>query len=657
LYDLASDGGAAYWLESRPTEGGRVVLVRAELETPALTDLSPTGVSIRSRVHEYGGGAWCLVPGRGATAFAYVEQDAQQVWLCDGRGAVPRLLSESAPAGERWAHGGLTASPDGAWVLSVRESLPDDPHRGRTVRTVVALRVDGPPFASTLARGHDFYGAPQLDAGGRRLAVVVWDHPDMPWDRSALLVVTLDTAASAGGSVLVPLGEPWVVERGDDVSVGQPLWRRDGLLCFMSDRRGWWHPFEHSGQPDDGPARPLANDEADYHGPDWALGQHTMVELADGRLVLRRTAGGRDSLVVLDPDGGGDHSGTLPAARVLDQPCVAVAAVCAADAHKPGRVLCIGATPLAPTTVWAMDAGSDAAGTKTRTSAPTVLRPTGTVALPEDSVSVGEPFSVTGRAGRLVYGTLYRPTLAGTVGPDGPDSSPAVESGARPPLIVACHSGPTGAAGAGFDIVVQFFTSRGFAYATVDYAGSSGYGRAYRRALQGAWGVADAADCVDAARYLAAAGQVDGDRMAVRGSSAGGFTALNALAAGEAFAAAATWYGVTDLVALAESTHDFEAHYTDGLVGPLPAARATYEVRSPTRRAGDMAGAVLLLQGLDDPVVPPAQAEALRAALMAAGRPCEVRFFPGERHGFRRADTVQAALETELDFYRRYLDL
>ena len=246
-----------------------------------------------------------------------------------------------------------------------------------------------------------------------------------------------------------------------------------------------------------------------------------------------------------------------------------------------------------------------------------------------------------------MHGLLYRPALQDTAGPEG----------VRPPLVVQCHPGPTGAVSAGFDVVVQYFTSRGFALAAVDYAGSTGYGREYRRSLWGQWGVLDSDDCLDAARHLAATGTVDGTRMAARGASSGGLTALNVLADGSTFAAAVSWYGVTDLVRLAATTHDFEARYLDRLVGPLPECRETYEARSPAWRPGSLSGAVLLLQGLDDPVVPPAQTERLRDALVAEGRHCTVRFFEGEGHGFRRAETLQACLEEELAFYQRELDL
>jgi dipeptidyl aminopeptidase/acylaminoacyl peptidase len=320
------------------------------------------------------------------------------------------------------------------------------------------------------------------------------------------------------------------------------------------------------------------------------------------------------------------------AARLV-QPCVSISAVCA---HGDGVAL-IGSTQDRPSTVWLWDADGGARP----------LRPPAGVALGAADVAVGEPFTLTGRSGRPVHGTLFRPTLGGT---RGPEERP-------PPLVTWCHGGPTSSCQAGLDLTLQFFTTRGFAVACVDYAGSSGYGRAYRCALWGEWGVADSEDCLDAALYLAQRGDIDAERMAIRGSSAGGMTALNALASGEGFAACASWYGVTDLLGLVATTHDFEAHYTDRLIGPLPEAHGRYAERSPVHRAAAMHGSVLLLQGTEDPVVPPAQAEGMRDALAAAGTGCDLRFFEGEGHGFRRADTLTACLQAELAFYLRQLHL
>jgi dipeptidyl aminopeptidase/acylaminoacyl peptidase len=635
LSELCSDGDALYWLESRPAEAGRVVMVRADAD--GLSDHSPEGASIRSRVNEYGGGAMCLVPGRARGAFAYVDQADQRVWFCDGPGApgpgatAPRPLTASPPAGEAHNHGGLNATEDGAFVLAVREVHGG----GRTgpVRHVVALSTRGAqPCETVLLEGHDFFGTPRPHPAGDRLAVVAWDHPDMPWDASLVVVLPLARVArpTHGHDALEPDGPALTVAGGPGESVGQPAWARDGSLRFVSDRRGWWQPYVHPGLPGaEQEPTPLTDLEAEFHGPDWVLGQHTMAETADGTVVARMTSSGRDALIPLDPHGLG--GGAAP--TVLPQPCVDIAALCA---HRDGLAL-IGVTPTAPANVWVW----------TPVEGARPLRPPSGVTLHERDIAVGEPFTLTGRTGRAVHGTLVRPTLSGTEGP----------AGRAPPLVTWCHGGPTSSCQAGFDTTLQFFTSRGFAVACVDYAGSSGYGRAYRSALWGQWGVADSEDCLDAALHLAARGDIDPRRMAVRGGSAGGMTALNALAAGEGFGACVSWYGVTDLMGLVATTHDFEAHYTDRLIGPLPGSRLLYDERSPVHRAGSMKGAVLLLQGTEDAVVPPAQAEGMRAALDAAGTRCDLQFFEGEGHGFRRADTLTACLEAELAFYLHELDL
>jgi dipeptidyl aminopeptidase/acylaminoacyl peptidase len=633
LSELCSDGEAVYWLESRPAEAGRTVVVRADAD--GLTDLSPPGVSIRSRVNEYGGGALCLVPGRSTGAFAYVDQSDQRVWFCAGAAlaaasgtttAVP--LSAIPPPGEVHRHGGLAATADGEWVLAVREVHAEG--RPRPRRSIVALSTEaGSLCETTLLEGHDFFGAPRPHPTGDRLTVVTWDHPDMPWDASALWILPLGRAACTTHehTRLQGRGPAQHIAGGPGESVGQPEWGRNGSLRFVSDRRGWWQPYRHSGRVGD-VEEPVAMTatEAEFHGPDWVLGQQTMAETVDGTLVARMTALGRDALVRLD-----GHPDTTP--DPLTQPCVSIAALCA---HLDGVAL-IGSTPDLPSTVWSWQPDEGARP----------LRPAAGVALATGDVAAGVPFTLTGRTGRSVQGTLFRPTSRETRGPEG---SP-------PPLITWCHGGPTSSCQTGFDVTVQFFTTRGFAVACVDYAGSSGYGRAYRCALWGQWGVADSEDCLDAALYLAARGEIDPQRMAIRGSSAGGMTALNALAAGEGFAACVSWYGVTDLLGLVATTHDFEAHYTDRLIGPLPAARPLYEERSPIHRAGSMRGSVLLLQGTDDPVVPATQAKGMRTALQASGTHCDLEFFEGEGHGFRRADTLTACLEAELAFYLRQLHL
>ena len=467
--------------------------------------ISPPGVSIRSRVHEYGGGASSLVPGHGPGAFAYVDLADQRVWLTKGGSTTPIALSSEPADGEVWAHGGLTATADGAWVLAVREA--HRPGRARPHRCVVAFGTRPENEGeSIVVDGHDFYGAPRVNEAGDRVVAVAWDHPNMPWDASSIVITPLDQVTGPATSAttttttrLVP-GAPWSVAGGPSESVGQPGWLADGRVRFVSDRRGWWQPHVHSGRPGGVEPQPLTEEPAEFHGPDWALGQSTMVEWPDGSLLARRTSGSRDSLVRMGRAG--------QPSTVVEQPCVSISALCR---HGDGAAF-IGGPPDGPDGIWVLAAPDQAARRLDHQRALPLASP---------DISVGEPFTLVGRSGRPVFGVFFRPTLGGTSGPPG----------ARPPLVVSCHGGPTGSAGAGFDITMQYFTSHGIAVARVDYAGSTGYGRAYRCSLWGQWGVDDAEDCVDAARHLAATDRVDGARMAVRGASAGGLTALNALAA------------------------------------------------------------------------------------------------------------------------------
>jgi len=622
-YSLASDGEALWWLEGRPEEAGRVVLVRTAPGGEPVA-VSPPGTSIRSRVHEYGGGAWCLLaPGPDGPSFAYVEEHSQRVHLLGGGRLESVALTPEPPTGERWHHGGLVAGPSGT-VLAVRERH----HDGGVDRTVICLAPDGPAGpdvpqgASILCGGHDFYGTLAVSPDGTRLAWVTWDHPDMPWDATELWVGALE-ASGSGWSVRDARRVGADLLAGS--SLDQPVWTDADTLYFVADAGGWWQPWRWSvgGEP----AR-VSDLQAEFQGPAWAFGQHTVVAL------------GEDRLACVWRSDGVDHLGTVAigdgARQELAQPCVAVSSLCS---HGEGLAW-FGQTPTSPAGVWwspLPGRGGKGGGVVQVAGAPSPVGP--------DDVSVAQPLSVASAHGRLVHANFYPPRRVDFEGP----------AGHAPPLVVHCHGGPTGSADAGFDPLVQMFTTRGYAVVTVNFAGSTGYGRAYRRALDGQWGVADVEDCIEVAQWLADHGAVDGHQMAIRGGSAGGLTALGALVRSDVFAAAVSWYGVTDLIGLAASTHDFESRYTDRLVGPLPEAAARYAERSPLNRVGDITGAVLLLQGEDDPVVPAEQTRSMAEALTARGVRCEVRYFAGESHGFRRAETLIACFQAELRFYEEVL--
>ena len=627
---LQADGDSFYWSESRPDDGGRQVVVRVQPGLPPV-DATPAAVSVRSRVHEYGGGAATVAGG----VLFYVDQADQRWyrWEIDGASAAIALTPESPADGPalRYADGRLTRS--GRWLVSIEERVS----ASATEHRLVAVAVDGSLAVVPLVEGRDFVAAPRLSPDGRWLAWVAWDHPSMPWDSSEVWVARMDDAGSAP-----VLGGERRVAGGMGSSVGQPRWCRDGSLLFVDDRRGWWMPHRMAAEEvaAGGQAEALIDRPCEFHAPDWVVGQSTMAELSDGSIVCRMHEAGRDRVVRLRPpdrahgdtDGGTDGSSPrLWSMEVVDQPCVSIAGV--AVAGTADRVCVLGSTATEAQGVYEISLTGGGA-------APRVSAEPGAAVSPAD-VARATPYTAPTVAGP-VPGLFFAPTNRRFRGP----------VGSRPPLVVFCHGGPTSSAEPGFDPVVQFFTSRGLAVAVVDYRGSSGYGRAYRRALDGLWGEADIDDCARFAESLAEAGWVDGARMAIRGTSAGGLTALGALIRWRRFAGAAAWYGVTDLEGLVADTHAFESRYVDSLVGPWPEAAARYRSRSPIHHADRVSGEVLLLQGADDPVVPADQARRFAERLGEHHVPCRLTVFPGESHGFRQAGTIEASLTAELAFYQ-----
>lgn len=640
------DGDDVWWAEARPSEGGRVALVRRRVDG-TVHEVLPEGWSARTGLLEYGGGAWCVEAGV-VTFAAWADQRLHRL-VADDPEAVPLPLTPEphSPRGLRY---GDVVPWDHAWVLAVREAHPGEEgvaaDATEPVHQVVAVPTDGsaaadPGRVRVLVSGPDFVSDPR--PGPARLAWVQWDHPRMPWDGTELCVAGLGRD-SGGGPVL--RGGPEVVAGGPEESVVQPEWDGAGDLLFCSDRTGWWNLHRWDGTA----VEAVAPVEAEVGGPRWVAGQRWYAPLADGRVLVSATADGATGLAVVE----GGRLAPLPlelggapvtmADSVVAGPGPAQAVVVAASGRAE-------ATPVLLDLPAAADAVASDAGRGRRAvpgapaSGVRALRAGRDVGLAPGDVSLPEPFSFPSAGGRTAHALLYRPASSSSVGPDDE----------RPPLVVMIHGGPTSAARPMFDLSRQVWTSRGFAVVDVDYGGSVGYGRPYRRLLDGAWGVVDVEDCVAAARHLAADGVVDGDRMVIRGGSAGGFTVLLALATSDAFAAGTSLYGVTDLAALARDTHKLESRYLDGLVGPWPEAAEVYAARSPLAHLADLRTPVLVLQGSDDAVVPPDQAEAVAAALAAAGVHHRYLLFEGEGHGFRRADTIVAAFAAELAFYGEVL--
>jgi dipeptidyl aminopeptidase/acylaminoacyl peptidase len=604
-YDAVhTSGEAVYWLETRPSEGGRVVVVRWTYDAGA-ADAIPVRFDVGSRVHEYGGGAY-LPAGR--TLFA-CNQNNQRLYRIDGQhDPVPITPAPSTPASLRYAD--LRLLSLGTLLVCVRERHQD----GQVVNELVALPVDGSADPWVIASGHDFYAAPRPSPDGRRLAWLTWDRPCMPWDGAELWVADLGPDGR--------LGPARHVAGGPQESIVQPEWNAEGVLHFVSDRSGWWNLYgERHGQVEG--LLPMA---AEFADAPWELDYSNYAFVPDGRIACRYRHSGRDRLALLDPDTG----------RLTDLPTPYTSL-------KPylrsvgDRLAFIGASPTASSAVAIMQVPTGhldvLAGTE--------------VSLDPTWVSVPQPIQFPTRDGETAHGLYYPPTNPEVTGP----------ADARPPLLVQVHPGPTADAKARLDLRTQFFTSRGFAVVDVNYAGSTGYGRGYRERLTGQWGVADVADCLDAARFLVEAGKADGQQLVIGGPSAGGFTALCALASEEFFAVGTSRFGIADLETFRQQAPKFQAHELDRLVGPYPEAAATYRARSPLHTVDRIAQPVLLVHGLEDTVVPPIQAQVMAKALERRGVRHHLLTFPGEGHGFRRPESIRRALEAELSFYVAALGL
>jgi dipeptidyl aminopeptidase/acylaminoacyl peptidase len=605
LSQVAVDGDEVYWLEGRPKERGRQVVVRCAADG-TVSDVLPPGWNARTLVHEYGGGDYAVHAG---TVF-FASFSDQRLYRVDRDGEPVPLTPEPAiERGDRYAD--MSVTPDGRRIYAVRERH----HDGGATNELVLIPADGSAEPVAVAGGHDFVSSPALNPDGTRLAWLAWDHPRMPWDGTGLW----EASIAEDGT----LTEPRLVAGGPEESIFGPAYGPDGSLHFVSDRTGWWNLYQRPAAG--GEARALAPIEGELGVPQWAFGMRTYAFLGDGRIAVLLNRDGIIRLSVLE-------AGTI---SPLDLPYTSYAASIAVAGGS--SVVTIAASTRAPSAIIAVDlAATDLE--------PRVLRRSYDLAelgIDPALLPPVEPIEFPTAGGRSAYALYYPPT--------NPEVSAA--SGELPPLLVNSHGGPTSQTPAQLSLATVYWTSRGFGVVYVNYGGSTGYGRDYRERLKGTWGIVDVEDCAAAARYLAERGSVDPKRLAIRGSSAGGYTTLCALTFTDAFAAGTSYFGVADAGALAAETHKFESRYLDGLIGPWPATADVYRERSPIYHTDQLSCPILLLQGLDDKVVPPSQTEQMAEALRDKRLPHAVLTFEGEAHGFRQPDTIRRCAEAELSFY------
>lgn len=623
---IAARGDEVWWSELRPAEAGRTVVVRSA--AGVTVDVLPEPFSARTRVHEYGGGAWWL----GAEAAYVANWDDQRLYRLEPAGALPGdttpvPITPEPPGRGAWRYADGREHPDRTWLSCVMERHGDGPEAVNLLVAIDLATPDAEPMEIGFdpatdpggdAGRPDFVAGPRFSPDGAWLAWFRWSHPRMPWDGTELCVAPVTGTGT--------LGETTVVAGGPTEAVHGAEWTSAGDLVFSSDRSGFWnlHRWSVSGGAIEAITTVVG---AEIGWPQWVFGVRRWVETSDGQLIAAVTAEGADRLALVEPGGPGSEL------IEIATPYVDIEALVATDR---GTVIVQGATPksLVEITEIALD-GSTVA----------VHRPPDDVGLDPAWISVATSYRYRSGADgdREAQAYVYLPTAPGI---EGPADRP-------PPLVVMGHGGPTAHSSPALSLRVQYWTTRGFAVADVNYGGSTGFGRDYRRLLDVAWGIVDVEDCIAVADRLAADGTVDGDRMAIRGGSAGGFTVLTALIISDTFAAGTSLFGVADLEALAKETHKFESRYLDGLIGPYPERRDLYVERSPITHTDRLARPLLVLQGLEDEIVPPNQAEAIVAALDAKGIPHAYETYEGEQHGFRQESNIIRSYEAELWFYGR----
>ncbi len=598
LGQIVLDGEDIYWVETRPAEGGRSVIVR-RASGGRVTDITPLLFNARTVVHEYGGGAFAV-----STGEVYFSNFADQRLYRQDPQSPPSPITPAGPL--RYADGVIDRRR--GRMICVQE---DHTTPGReAVNTLVSLDLRGGSGGRVLASGHDFYSTPRLSPDGTRLAWLAWNHPNMPWDGTDLWVGEWAPDGS--------LGRAERVTGGPGESIFQPEWSPDGSMWFASDRTGWWNLYRWRGRRID----PLCEMAAEFGVPQWLFGMSTYAFESAARIVCAYKRNGVWHLARLDATSGALEPIELPYSLIWGVRAGA------------GRVVFGAASPTE---------GASIVAVRFDTGQVEVLRRASDVTVNGGYLALPQAIEFPTEGGLTAHAFFYPPRNHDYAGP----------AGERPPLLVKSHGGPTGAVANTLDLETQYWTSRGIAVLDVNYGGSTGYGRGYRERLRGQWGVVDVDDCINGARYLVARGLADGRRLAIRGGSAGGYTTLCALTFRSAFGAGASHYGISDLETMDQETHKFESRYLRGLIGPYPERRDLYRARSPIHFIDRLSCPLILFQGLEDKIVPPNQAERMFEAVRARGLPVAYIAFAGEQHGFRRAETIKRALEAELYFYAK----
>jgi dipeptidyl aminopeptidase/acylaminoacyl peptidase len=598
------DGENIYWLEGRPSEGGRNVIVR-KTQNNIVEDITPPLFNVRTRVHEYGGGSFSIAEG----TIVFVNFSDRIVYR-QVVGEEPQALTQNTEM--RYADFILDKNRNR--LICVAELHRDDSsilEHESVDNYLVAIDLNSGE-TNILVFGSDFYSSPRLSSDGNYLAYISWNHPHMPWDGTQLWLAKVNPDGS--------LGESKCIAGSENESIHEPKWSPDDRLYFSSDRSNWWNLYRYNLKTENTDL--ICEKDAEFAYPHWVFGLSNYDFISDTELICSYTQNGRWYLGKLAID--------RKELKTIDLPYTDISSICIQD----DKLVFLGSSPTESTAAVLFDL---------ITEETQILKRSSSLEIDLGYLSIPQQIEFPTSNGLTAYAWYYPPQNKDY-------SAPAEE---LPPLLVKSHGGPTAAASASFSLKVQYWTSRGFGYLDVNYGGSTGYGREYRQRLQGNWGIVDVDDCANGAKYLVERGLVDGERLAISGGSAGGFTTLAALTFTDVFKAGASYYGVSDLEALAKDTHKFEARYLDGLIGKYPEEKEIYQARSPIYHTDKLACPAIFFQGLEDKVVPPNQAEMMVETLREKGLPVAYVPFAGEQHGFRQAQNIKRALDGEFYFYSR----
>jgi dipeptidyl aminopeptidase/acylaminoacyl peptidase len=599
LGQIKLDGATVYWSESRPTEGGRNVIIQRN-PNGSVNEITPKPFNARTRVHEYGGGAFAIAKNN-----VYFSNFSDQRIYHQTVGSEPVPVTPELPL--RYADVTFDGLRDR--LICVKEDHQTNDHDPEN--TIVSISLDSSE-QTVLVSGNDFYAFPRLSPDGSTLSWICWDHPNMPWDGTELWIAKI---ASDGS-----LSDRQKIAGGLEESIFQPKWSPDGTLVFVSDRSGWWNLYRWN--PLSGQIEALCEKDAEFGLPLWIFGMSTYGFASSDRILCAYTQNGLSHLASLDLN-----------TRQLSEIEIPYTSISGLQV-SPEHAVFVGGSPTEPTAIVRFDLN---------TNQFEVLRRASELKIDPGYLSVPEAIEFPTDNGLTAHAFYYAPKNKDYTAPEGE----------LPPMLVKSHGGPTAATSAAFNLGIQYWTSRGFAVLDVNYGGSTGYGRAYRERLKGTWGITDVNDCANGAMCLATQGKADPNRLVIAGGSAGGYTTLCALTFRDTFKAGASYYGVSDLKALAEDTHKFESRYLDGLIGRYPEEMAIYEERSPIHAVDRLSCPVIFFQGDEDKIVPPNQAEMMVDALRNKGLPVAYVLFEGEQHGFRKAENIKSALDGEFYFYSR----